>query len=88
MIDYGLQRSTIEPQAIEILETKVFVSSNVTPVNEQGTEEQPGFVGFEFNLSEYTKDEYIRVQAERFDVQEGAINDLLISVIPEFLGGE
>ena len=88
MIDYGLQRSTIEPQAIEILETKVFVASNVTPVNEQGTEEQPGFVGFEFNLSEYTKDEYIRVQAERFDVQEGAINDLLISVIPELLGGE
>ena len=88
MIDYGLQRSTVEPQEIEILETKVFVSSNVTPVNEQGTEEQPGFVGFEFNLSEYTKDEYIRVQAERFDVQEGAINDLLISVIPELLGGE
>ena len=24
----------------------------------------------------------------RFDAQEGAINDLLISVIPEFLGGE
>lgn len=88
MIDYGLQRSTIEPQAIEILETKVFVASNVTPVNEQGTEEQPGFVGFEFNLSEYTKDEYIRVQAEKNQSLEEEVTSTQIALcdVYELLG--
>ena len=32
--------------------------------------------------------ERIQTMETRFDIQEGAINDLLISVIPELLGGE
>lgn len=65
MIDYGKQRSTVEPLELELTETRVFVSSNIIPVNEPGTEEQPGFVGWEFDLIEYTKDEYIKIQAEK-----------------------
>ena len=37
MIDYGKQRSTVEPLELELTETKVFVSSNIIPVNEPGT---------------------------------------------------
>ena len=65
MIDYGKQRSTVKPLELELTETRVFVSSNIIPVNEPGTEEQPGFVGWEFDLIEYTKDEYIKIQAEK-----------------------
>lgn len=88
MIDYGLQRSTVEPQAIEILETKVFVASGVTPVNEQDTEEQPGFRGFEFYMTEYTKDEYIRVQAERNQTLEEEVisTQLALCDVYELLG--
>lgn len=65
MIDYGKQKSTVRPEELELTETKVFVSSNVTEVNEDETDGQPGFVGYEFDLIEYDKDEYIKIQAEK-----------------------
>lgn len=75
MIDYGTQRSTVEPLELELTETRVFVASNITPVNEPGTEEQPGFVGFEFGLVEYGKDEYIKLQAEKNASLEKQVTD-------------
>ena len=65
MIDYGKQKSTVKPEELELTETKVFVSSNIKEVNEPGTDEQPGFTGYEFDLIEYDKDEYIKIQAEK-----------------------
>ena len=65
MIDYGKQKSTVRPEELELTETKVFVSSNITEVNEDETDEQPGFTGYEFDLIEYDKDEYIKIQAEK-----------------------
>lgn len=40
MIDYGKQKSTVRPEELELTETKVFVSSNVTEVNEDETDGQ------------------------------------------------
>ena len=54
MIDYGKQKSTVRPEELELTETKVFVSSNITEVNEDETDGQPGFTGYEFDLIEYT----------------------------------
>lgn len=65
MIEYGKQRSTVKPDELEITETKVFIYSDVEEVNESGRDEQPGFSGYEFNLTEYNKDEYIKIQAEK-----------------------
>ena len=65
MIDYGKQKSTVRPEELELTETKVFVSSNVAEVNEDETDGQPGFIGYEFDLIEYDKDEYIKIQAEK-----------------------
>ena len=65
MIDYGKQKSTVRPEEIEMTETKVFVSSNITEVNEDETDGQPWFIGYEFDLIEYDKDEYIKIQAEK-----------------------
>ena len=65
MKNYGKQRSTVKPQEVELTETIVFVASGIVPVDESGTEEQSGFVGYEFNLLEYTKDEYIREMSEK-----------------------
>ena len=65
MKNHGTVQSTIEPKAVEITESKVFVASEVTPLNDPGTGEQPGFNGYSFNLVEYDKDEYIQMIQER-----------------------
>lgn len=65
MIEYGKQQSTVEPPEIELTESKVFVASNITKVEEEETDGQPGFSGYEFDLTEYEKNEYIKIQAEK-----------------------
>lgn len=65
MKEYGTQRSTVKPLELELTETKVFVSSNIVQVDEPETEGQSGFTGYEFILTEYEKDEYIKLQAEK-----------------------
>ena len=88
MIDYGKQRSTVEPLELELTETRVFVSSNIIQINETRTEEQPGFVGWEFDLIEYTKDEYIKIQAEKNAVLEQQVTDtqLALCEVYELMG--
>jgi len=63
MVDYGKVRSTIEPESIVIDEFSVWQHTNITPVNEPGTDEEPGFVGYEFNMVQYDKNEFILKQA-------------------------
>lgn len=80
MIEYGRQRSTIEPPELELTETKVFVASDITPISEPDTEDQPGFTGYEFDLTEYEKDEYIKLQAERNASLEQQVTDTQIAL--------
>lgn len=80
MIDYGTQRSTVEPLELELTETKVFVASNITPVNEPDTGDQPGFTGYEFGLVEYDKDEYIKLQAENNAALEQQMTDTQLAL--------
>lgn len=65
MIEHGIQRSTVKPEELEFAETRVFISSGIKEVAEEGTGEEPGFEGYEFSLIEYDKDEYVKLQAER-----------------------
>lgn len=66
MIDYGTQRSTVRPNAVEITETKVFTASDITEISvTDQNEEETEHTEFEFHLVEYDKDEYIRIQAEK-----------------------
>lgn len=57
MVDYGKQRSTVKPEPMVLDESSVWVYSNITPVEETVGEET--FSGWEFNMVQYTKDEYI-----------------------------
>ena len=65
MIDYGKQRSTVKPDELELTETKVFVSSNITEVNEPETDEYSGFTGYEFDLIEYRKTNISKFKQKR-----------------------
>ena len=88
MINYGKQRSTVKPDELELTETKAFVSSNVKEVNEPETDGQPGFPGYDFDLIEYDKDEYIKIQAEKNATLEDEITQAQVAMceIYEMIG--
>ena len=61
MKEYGKVRSTKQPEQKVIDDYSVWIAENITPVTEAGTDEQPGFTGYEYDLTQYTKDEYIKM---------------------------
>lgn len=61
MVDYGKVRSTVKPDPIVIDEFSVWVHTDIQSVSENvGTENE--FVGYEFNMKQFDKDEYIQAQ--------------------------
>lgn len=64
MVNLGITYSNTPPLAIEITDQKVYVASNIEPYEiEQG--EEISISGYKFNLTEYTKDEYIILMAAK-----------------------
>lgn len=62
MVDYGKVRSTVKPDPIVIDEFSVWVHTDIQSVSENvGTENE--FVGYEFSMKQFDKDEYIQAQA-------------------------
>ena len=60
MKNYGIIYGSVEPSAIEITPTSVFVASNIEPY-EQEMENQT-IHGYKYNYIEYSKDEYLLQQ--------------------------
>ena len=58
----------------------MFVNSDIVQVNEPGTDEQPGFTGYEFTLTEYEKDEYIKLQAEKNESLGKQVTDTQVAL--------
>lgn len=86
MKDYGLTRSTTEPQAVEIKETKVFVATDIeqmTVTTDEGDVQE-----YQFNLVEYDKDEYIRMMSDKNDELEQQVTDTQLALcdVYEMLG--
>lgn len=77
MVDYGKVRSTVKPEPIVIDEFSVWQHTNIQAVSENVGEENE-FVGFEFNMVQYTKDEFI--------LQQAAMNQELNSLVNTMLG--
>lgn len=87
MIELGKQKSTVRPLDVEILKSKVFLASNIEEVSETVGEET--FEGFEFDLTEYTKDEYIHLLNQKNESLETQITDAYIALcdVYELVGG-
>jgi hypothetical protein len=63
MVDYGKVRSTIKPESVVIDDYSVWENTNIKAVSENvGTETE--FSGFEYNMVQYDKNEYILKQAQ------------------------
>lgn len=91
MIHYSDVRSTspTEPEAIEILSTKVLVRENIIEVHEEGTEMSPGFDGWQYDETEYTKDEYIQLLRTANETAARQITETQLALVEvyEMIGG-
>lgn len=65
MKDHGKVRSSVQPEPKVIDDYSVWIASNVKPVQDEGVDEQPGFTGYEYDLVQYDKDEYIRLMDDK-----------------------
>jgi hypothetical protein len=79
MKDYGTVKSTIRPEEIKIDEFSVWVASDIKQVKETAGEDTE-FTGFEYELVQYTKDEYIKMQSVQITELQQAIADLYENV--------
>ena len=79
MINYGKVRSTIKPEPIVIDEFSVWQHTNIQPVSENVGEENE-FVGFEYEMIQYGKDEFILNQAAEKEVLQQQITDTQLAV--------
>lgn len=77
MKDYGKQRSTVKPDEMVIDEFSVWIHSDIHEVSEPGIDDQEGFTGYEFNMVQYTKDEFIMKQAEISNETNKILNTML-----------
>ena len=75
----GVQ-STVKPSALEFDDFHVYVNSNIHEVEEENLPEREEGVSptiYEFDVEEYTKDEYIQVQ----DAQLKQTNSLVTAML-------
>lgn len=88
MKEYGKVRSTKQPEQKVIDDYSVWIAENITPVTEAGTDEQPGFEGYEYDLTQYTKDEYIQLIDEKNASLEAEITSTQLALcdVYEMLG--
>lgn len=63
MKNYGKVYSMSRPPEIEITGTTIFIASNIHPF-EKDLEGQ-SVMGYEYDYTEYTKDEYLIIQNEK-----------------------
>lgn len=80
MINHNKTQSTIKPNAIDIDEYSVWVAENITEITKEND------ILYEYDLVQYTKDEYIKLLVERDFTKADAILDLS-TIVAELIGG-
>lgn len=76
MINHGKVRSTEKPENIVIDENSVWVNTNIEPIRE--TIDEHEFVGYEYDMVQYEKDEYIKYITEN---QNQQITDVQLALV-------
>ena len=87
MKDFGKTRSTVKPDAVVIDDNSVWVPTDIQEVHESVGEDQ-SFDGYEFNMIQYEKDEYILMMSEKNSELEKQVTDtqLALCEVYELLG--
>ncbi len=84
MIDHGKVRSTVAPEPLVIDEISVWVNSNITSVEEVVGEDT--FIGFEYDMIQYEKNEYIKLLAEKNTSLESQLIDTQLALVELYEG--
>lgn len=79
MIDYGKVRSTVKPEPIVIDDFSVWQHTDIQEISENVGEENE-FVGYEYGMIQYTKDEFILNQAAENEALQQQITDTQIAL--------
>ena len=83
MTNYGRVRSTVKPEPVRTDDFSVWVHTNIVPVEEPNNDMGPGFVGWEFNMVRYTREEYgllpapLEPRVEQLEEQNEEISEIL-----------
>ena len=87
MKDFGKTRSTVKPDSVVIDDSSVWVHSDIQEVHETMGEDQ-SFDGYEFNMVQYDKDEYILMMSEKNAALEKQVTDTQFALceVYELLG--
>ena len=76
MTDYGRVRSTVKPEPIVIDDFSVWQNTDIQEVSENVGEENE-FVGYEYNMIQYSKDEFMLQQA----AQSAELGELVNTIL-------
>lgn len=79
MKDFGKTRSTVKPDAVVIDEHSVWVHTDIQEVHESMGEDQ-SFDGYEFNMIQYDKDEYIELMVKTNKTLEKQVTDTQLAL--------
>ena len=80
MIDYGRQRSTVQPEPMVLDEHSVWIHTNIQAVEETVGEEV--FSGYEFDMVQYTKNEYISKLDDQLTDTQLALVEVYELILP------
>jgi len=78
--DFGTVKSAVRPEPMVVDEFSVWISTDIQETAEPGMEEGEVEKGFQFHMIQYSKDEYIRLMAERNATLEGQMTDLQMAL--------
>lgn len=78
MIEHGLVRAAVAPEAVVVDANSVWVSENIQEVTVQ--DEQGERTEYEFSLTQYTKDEYIRLLIQSNETLEMNITNTQLAL--------
>ncbi len=77
---YPNTRSNTQPDVKVIDEYSVWIASDIQPVSEPGNGEDAGFDGYEYTLTQYGKDEYIKLMDDKNAALEDDLTDTQLAL--------
>lgn len=88
MKEHGRVQSVQQPEPKVIDDFSVWIATDVEKISRPATEDEPGVEGYEYTLTQYSKDEYIAVIDEKNTALENEITStqLALCEVYELLG--
>ena len=84
MINYGRVKSITKPEYLVVDEYSVWVSSDVVEIEDVTGEEV--FVGYEYDMVQYSKDEYIKLISENNETLKQQLIDTQLALLELYEG--